>query len=119
VAPPASPAPAPAAAAPAREQPAAEPALARAASPAGSHATDPIGNLLRGGAEAPADNSRLIKEAQTALARLGFAVKATGAQSPATDQALRDFERAHGLPASTEITPRLVKQLNAAARAGH
>ena len=67
--------------------------------------------------EAPADNSRLVKEAQTALAKLGYAVKANGAQGAATDQALREFERAHGLPLSTDITPRLVKQLNAAARA--
>lgn len=114
------PPPHPTAAAPVREAPAADPAPApvRPAPAVGSHAPDAIGDLLRGG-EAPADNSRLIKEAQTALARLGFAVKATGAQSPATDQALRDFERAHGLPASTDITPRLVKQLNAAARAAH
>ena len=35
-----------------------------------------------------------------------------------TEQALRDFEYAHGLPPATEITERLVKQLTAAARAG-
>ena len=36
----------------------------------------------------------------------------------ATEQALRDFERAHGLSPSTEITERLVKQLTQAARGG-
>ena len=77
-------------------------------------AADAIGDLLRG--EAPADSSRLVVAAQSALAKLGYSVKADGAQGAATDQALREFEKAHGLPISTEITPRLVKQLNSAAR---
>ena len=55
--------------------------------------------------------------AQTALAKLGYAVKADGTQGAATDQALREFEKAHGLPISTEVTPHLVKQLSSAARA--
>jgi len=90
-----------------------------AASDAGAspHAADAIGELIRDGGEAPVDNSRLVKDAQTALAKLGYPVKADGAPGGATDQALRDFERAHKLPPSTEITPHLVKQLNAAARA--
>jgi len=107
----------------AREAPAAvaPPAPANPRPPANDAAaprsTDAIGDLLRGGGEAPgADNSRLVKDAQLALAKLGYPVKADGAQGAGTDQALREFERAHGLPASTEITPRLVKQLNAAAR---
>jgi hypothetical protein len=79
-------------------------------------ASDPIGDLLRG--ESPAaDDAHLIVAAQAALARLGYSVKADGAQGAATDQALRDFERAHGLPNATEITPHLVKQLATAARA--
>jgi peptidoglycan hydrolase-like protein with peptidoglycan-binding domain len=52
--------------------------------------------------------------AQNALVKLGYAVKPDGADGAATRQAIREFERAHGLP-QTEITPRLVKQLNAAA----
>ncbi|RBP16363.1 putative peptidoglycan binding protein [Roseiarcus fermentans] len=114
----ASPPPPPPSAPAAREPPAAAPPspppAARSAAPA-ARAPDAIGDLLRG--EPPADNSRLVKEAQTALAKLGHALKANGVQGPATDQALREFERAHGLPLSTEITPRLVKQLSAAARA--
>ncbi len=114
VASPPAPPPAPAAV---REQPAPSVAPPPPARPAasGPHAADAIGDLLRGG-EAPADNSRLVKEAQTALAKLGYTIKPNGAQGAATDQALREFERAHGLPPSTDITPRLVKQLNAAAR---
>jgi hypothetical protein len=77
-------------------------------------APDQIGNLLR--SEVQTEDTHLVVAAQTALVKLGYAVKADGAEGAATQQALRDFERAHGLPLSTEITPRLVKQLNAAAR---
>jgi len=94
---------------------AARPAAGEAASP--QRATDAIGDLIRDGGEAPADDPRLVKDAQTALAKLGYPVKADGALGAATDQALREFERAHKLPLSTEITPHLVRQLNAAARA--
>ena len=64
------------------------------------------------------DASRLILAAQTALAKLGYAVKPDGKEGAATEQALREFERAHGLPPATEITERLVKQLTHAARGG-
>ena len=62
--------------------------------------------------------SRLTLAAQTALAKLGYPVKPDGKEGSATEQALREFEHAHGLPPATEITERLVKQLTAAARAG-
>jgi hypothetical protein len=96
--------------------PPARPAPSSASSDAAPRTPDAIGELLRGG-EAPADNARLITAAQTALARLGYTVKADGTQGAATDQALREFEKAHGLPISTEVTAHLVKQLNSAARA--
>ncbi len=79
-------------------------------------ASDPITDLLR--EEARVDAARLVVAAQTALVRLGYPVKPDGNEDAATQQALRDFERAHGLPLSTEITRRLVKQLTQAARAG-
>ncbi len=79
-----------------------------------SRSTDQIGNWLRG--EGQADDAHLVLAAQTALVKLGYPVKADGNEGAATHQALRDFERAHGLPPTTEITPRLVKQLDAAAR---
>jgi len=91
-------------------QPPARPPAAETA----ARATDEIGNWLRG--EAPADDSHLVLAAQNALVKLGYAVKADGNEGAATHQALRDFERAHGLPLTTDITPRLVKQLEAAAR---
>jgi peptidoglycan hydrolase-like protein with peptidoglycan-binding domain len=64
------------------------------------------------------DSSHLTLAAQTALAKLGYPVKPDGKEGSATEQALREFERGHGLPPATEITERLVKQLTAAARAG-
>jgi Putative peptidoglycan binding domain len=92
--------------------------LARPAESAGtsSPASDPIAELLAG--EPHGDASRLTLAAQTALAKLGYPVKPDGKEGSATGQALREFERAHGLPPATEITERLVKQLTAAARAG-
>jgi len=103
------PAPAPAAPAPVARPSAASGSAARSA--------DPIGSLLRG--EAPADDLHLVLAAQNALVKLGYPVKPDGKENAAMHEALRDFERAHGLPVSTEITPRLVRRLNAAARSAH
>ena len=74
---------------------------------------DQIGALLR---DNPGDGgSHIVRTAQIALAKLGYAVKSTGAEDGATRRALRHFERAHGLAPTTEISPELVKQLMAAA----
>ena len=75
---------------------------------------DEIGAWLRN--EPQGDDAHLVLTAQNALIKLGYSVKADGNEGAATHQALRDFEHAHGLPPATEITPRLVKQLTAAAR---
>jgi hypothetical protein len=77
-------------------------------------ASDPIAELLAG--QTDSDSSRLTLAAQTALAKLGYSVKPDGKEGAATEQALRDFEHAHGLPPATEITERLVKQLTQASR---
>ena len=58
-------------------------------------AQDPIAELLAGNHD---EASRLTMAAQTALAKLGYAVKPDGKEGAATEQALREFERAHGLP---------------------
>jgi hypothetical protein len=80
--------------------------------------SDPIAELLAG--QTDSDASRLTLAAQTALGKLGYPVKPDGKEGAATEQALRDFEHAHGLPPATEINERLVKQLTQAARAaGH
>ena len=74
---------------------------------------DQIGALLRG---KPDDGSALVRAAQIALAKLGYAVKSDGVEDGATRRALRHFERAHGLTPTTKISSELVKQLTAAAR---
>jgi hypothetical protein len=79
-------------------------------------ARDRVGAFLRG---KPADDeSRLVRAAQIALAKLGYAVKPNGAEDGATRRALRHYERAHGLAPTTEISSELVKQLTATARSG-
>ncbi len=101
---------------PAPISPAVPPARPAAAAQSSAPASDPIAALLAG--ETHDDGSHLIVAAQTALARLGYPVKPDGKEGAETEQALREFERAHGLPPATEITERLVKQLTQAARGG-
>ena len=74
---------------------------------------DPIADIIRAGGNK--DSQRLIATAQNALVKLGYPIKTGGAPGADTVAALRDFEKARGLPISTEVTPRLVKLLNAAA----
>jgi Putative peptidoglycan binding domain len=100
---------------PAQSAAALPPARPPAAAEASPPASDPIADLLAG--EAHSDE-RLILAAQTALAKLGYAVKPDGKEGAATQQALREFEHAHGLTPATEITERVVKQLTLAARRG-
>jgi hypothetical protein len=104
---------------PAQLSPVVPPARPADAAAGSASASDPIADLLAGETHSDAA-SRLTLTAQTALAKLGYPVKPDGKEGAATEQALRDFERAHGLPPATEINERLVKQLTLAARgAGH
>ena len=75
-------------------------------------APDQIGAFLRGNSD---DGSRLVRDAQIALAKLGYAVKSDGAEDGSTRRALRHFERTHGLAPTTNISSELVKQLTVAA----
>jgi hypothetical protein len=75
---------------------------------------DPIADLLR---SSSGENRRLVSAAQGALAKLGFAVKATGAVDANTRSAIVEFDKSRHLPVSTEITPKLVKTLTAATSA--
>jgi hypothetical protein len=79
-----------------------------------SRTADPIADLIHSGGNK--DSLRLVTPAQIALVKLGYSIK-IGAQGADTAAALRDFEKTHGLPISTEVTPHLVKLLNAAANA--
>jgi peptidoglycan hydrolase-like protein with peptidoglycan-binding domain len=82
----------------------------------GHPADDQIGALLRG--EPVDEGSHLVRAAQIALSKLGYPVKPDGAEDGATRRAVLDFENAHGLAPSAEISPELVKRLTAAAGPG-
>ena len=110
------PSPAPVAVAPAKPAP----VVAEAEPPprppvrAAPKSADAIADLLR--TQSP-DRRKLTLAAQGALAKLGFTVKATGALDGETRSALLEFEKSHRLPASTEITAKLVHTLKTAAQA--
>ena len=72
---------------------------------------DPIAAFLR---QTNPDKRKLTLAAQTALGKLGYSVKPTGALDAETKSALSEFEKKHKLPVTAEITPKLVKTLNAA-----
>jgi len=90
---------------------------ARPAQPAAGTAGggDAIAQVLR--AEDEQETQKRLAVAQAALVKLGYVVKADGEESAATSLALRDFERAHGLPLSNDVSPRLLKALTAVASA--
>jgi hypothetical protein len=80
-----------------------------------SRTADPIADLIHSGGNK--DSPRLVAAAQIALVKLGYPIKIGGAPGADTAVALRDFEKAHGLALSAEVTPHLVKLLNVAANA--
>jgi hypothetical protein len=80
--------------------------------------TDQIRDILRGDSGAKEGESKhLILAAQTALIKLGYAVKANGVAGASTLQAIQQYERTHGYIPLGEITPKIVKDLTAAAAA--
>jgi hypothetical protein len=83
-------------------------------SPTSSRKTDPINDLLHGGSAS--DSGKDLIAAQRALIKLGYDLQADGVMGGDTLRALHEFEKSHGLPASSEITPKLIAKLNAAAR---
>ena len=85
------------------------------------HNGDPIRDLLRSdsGGKDSAETKHLVLAAQNALIKLGFSVKADGVDGATTRQAIQQFERTHGFIPLGEITPKLVKQLTAAANTAH
>lgn len=96
---------------PTQQLAAATPAVASPSSPT-EQQFDRIGDLLRG--EVQSRDTRVILAAQQALIKLGYDLKADGNDGSITRQAVLDFERLHGLPRTTEVTPNLVKQLTSA-----
>ena len=74
---------------------------------------DSIGDLLRNGGAS--DGGKDLAVAQHALIKLGYTLDADGVMGADTLRALHEFEKSHSLPVSSEITPRLLAKLNAAA----
>jgi peptidoglycan hydrolase-like protein with peptidoglycan-binding domain len=108
--------PAPAASQPKTEAspaPAAKP-IASAAPQAPSRKADPIGDLVRTGAAS--ESAKTVLAVQRALVKLGYDLNADGLMGASTVEALRDFEKNHGLPVTSELSPRLIAKLNGAAR---
>jgi hypothetical protein len=83
------------------------------AAPGAARRGDAIGDILR--EDSGRETQKAILAAQNALIKLGYSLHADGVENAATLTALRDFEHTHSLPISTEITPRLLKHLAAAA----
>jgi hypothetical protein len=109
-APPVAPAAAETASAPVAPTPPARPVQLGGAATSGGD--DAIADMLR--ADQQQEAQKRLLAAQAALVKLGYVVKADGEPSAATSTALRDFERAHGLPPSNDVTPRLLKALTGA-----
>jgi hypothetical protein len=82
---------------------------ARTAKPA-----DGIAEFLR--ASSP-EGRKLVASAQSALVKLGYVVKPSGTLDADTRSALVEFQKAHHLPVSTDVTAKLLKTLNAAVAA--
>jgi hypothetical protein len=98
-------------AAPAAPTPPARPVQLGATAASGGD--DAIADMLRADEEREAQ--KRLAAAQAALIKLGYVVKTDGEPSAATSMALREFERAHGLSPSNDVTPRLLKALSTAA----
>jgi hypothetical protein len=106
-------APAAAVSAPKTEAAASPTARPSLPAPAGRK-TDPIGDWLRGG-PAP-ETTKTVIAAQRALIKLGYDLQADGLMGATTEEALHDFEKSHGLPTTSELSPHLMAKLNGAGR---
>jgi len=115
---PVSPAPAPPPADAAQKTEAAPPAVVKpmvAVPPAPVvRKTDPIGDFVRSGTAS--ETARTVLSVQRALVKLGYDLQADGLMGATTVEALHEFEKTHGLPVTSELSPRLVAKLNGAGR---
>ena len=77
-----------------------------------AHVGDALGELIRASNGADA---KTVAAVQKTLVRAGYVLTADGVLGDDTVDALKDFEKTHGMPISTELTPRLLNKLTAAA----
>jgi hypothetical protein len=105
--------PAAAAAAATAPMPVAAPAppMSRAAS---RRSGDPIAELLH--QEKDEEIDRLLPAARNALVKLGYSLK-SDSNYATVREAVREFERSHGLPLTENITPHIVRRLSESAHA--
>jgi len=66
-------------------------------------------------ATAPAAHSKPVLAAQRALVKLGFVLNPDGVAGAATRQAIKRYERDHGLPVRGNLARAIMRQLNAEA----
>ncbi|MGH6801617.1 MAG: peptidoglycan-binding domain-containing protein [Methylocella sp.] len=64
-------------------------------------------------ADTPAAHGKSVLAAQRALVKLGFVLNPDGVAGAATRQAIKRYERDHGLPVHGEVTPALMRQMSA------
>ncbi len=79
-----------------------------------STSSPPPSNLAPSAAKPPAPE-KTVRDAQRALVKLGFVLKADGIPGPATSKAIARYERDHGLPVRGQLTPALMQRLCAEA----
>ncbi len=88
-------------------RPRAESAPPRAPQAASADRHDPIGELI-------APSSRRVLAVQKALADYGFGqIRPNGTMGPETREAIEQFERSRRMPATGQISPRLIRELSA------
>jgi len=111
-----SPAPAPSPASAPRPEAATPPTVKPSVPvpPTSGRKVDPIGELVRTGAAS--ETTKTVLSVQRALVKLGYDLDADGLMGASTVDALHDFEKSHGLPIASELSPRLIAKLNGAAR---
>lgn len=63
----------------------------------------------------PPASSKAVLNAQRALVKLGFVLKADGVAGEATRKVIERYERDHGLPIHGDLTPALMRRLSAEA----
>lgn len=81
--------------------------------PPAAASADPIGAFLH--QEKAEETASLLQTARRALVKLGYPVR-LNSDDAEVRKAIHEFERSHNLPLTEDITPRLAKRIEEAAR---
>jgi hypothetical protein len=82
--------------------------------PTPTRKSDPIGDLVR--SSSAGENTKTVFSAQRALVKLGYDLQPDGSMGATTIEALHAFETTHGLPVTSELSPRLLAKLGVVGR---